>query len=673
MMIVPLRRCKGSVYRAGALSNTAAIWQNTLIVDNDDANALNDVTAAGGGTGDPAEIVRDFIRTLTQRYRAAGATGSAAALDTGTTELRLAELMLAEAAMRYAPGSRPLQLAVLGPTQTGKSTIVNLILGAHVAEVSPLAGFTIHPQGFWSGTGEQDERWAEELLPGWQRCAASELSRDVSKLDRFALESSAQSARSSEGLPACVVWDTPDFDSLAAQTYQRGVLEVAALADAHVFVLSKEKYSDLSVWRMLQLLSPLGRPLIICLNKITRGAAEPIVASLRQRMGEAGWGASETPIVTFGYQPGLDAPVDEQDTAGAEPGRYESSSEVEPGRYGVVPAVVDLRGRIGERLQRAREIDRSAGLRVFVREHWSEWTAPVEVELAALQQWQERVAAALDEAAESYRRDFLEHPQRFDTFRRATVELLHLLELPGFADVLGQVRQVLSWPARRLFAARQAWALRRRKQGSVPHGLGSEEVVLYEMIEKLLTSLERDAARCCDPATPGCAVWRALTKRLEQQAGHLRESFESAARAQRDEFAPVIHATANRLYETLKEKPVMLNMLRTARATTDVAGIALAIKTAGLGINDLLFAPAMFALTSMLTEGTLGSYMAHIAGDLKKQQLEHVRARLLDGVFAKELQGVTASLKGAGLFGISAEQLIAASKALDSWEQSGDE
>ena len=653
-----------------SLSNTVRIGQNTLTVNGKDSITPKDVTAQG----DAAAIVRSFIRTLRQRYRTVYATG-AATYTAEATERRVAELLLGEAAMRYAPSERPLQLAVLGPTQTGKSTIVNLILGTHVAEVSPLAGFTIHPQGFWSVAAERDEGWVAELFPGWRRCEAAELSRDDDKLDRYVLEPPAEGASAPEGLPPCVVWDTPDFDSLAAQTYQRGVLEVAALADAHVFVLSKEKYSDLSVWRMLELLNPLGRPLIICLNKLTQDAAEPIVASLRQRLDEVGGGVADSPVVAFDYQPGLDAPGEKGDKSNfwyaAERDRQAIRQKLDLSPFS--PAVAELREHIAGRLKVARSTDRAAGLLAFVRQHWSEWTAPIEVELTALRQWQERVTAALDEATESYRRDFLEHPQRFDTFRRATVELLHLLELPGFANVLSQVRHVLSWPARRLFAARQAWALRRRKRGSVPHGLGSEEVVLYELIEKLLTTLERDAARRSDPATPGHAVWRAIAERLEQRAGRLRESFESAARAQREEFAPVIHATANQLYEMLQKRPAMLNTLRAARATTDVAAIAIAIKTGGLGINDLLFAPAMFALTSMLTEGALGSYMSHIAGDLKKRQLEHVRTRLVEGVFARELHDVTVDLEDAELFGISAEQLRVAAEALDRWERNTDE
>ena len=61
---------------------------------------------------------------------------------------------------------------------------------------------------------------------------------------------------------AHVFWDTPDFDSLAAAGYRRGVLETAALADIYVLVLSREKYS-ISVWNILKLLAPLARPLII--------------------------------------------------------------------------------------------------------------------------------------------------------------------------------------------------------------------------------------------------------------------------------------------------------------------------------------------------------------------------------------------------------------------------
>jgi len=599
--------------------------------------------------------VQRFLRALEQRYRVLRDAGATTLPDASTTDERLTGLRLAEAALRYGRPpvgkreERPLQLAVLGPTQTGKSTIVNLIVGTHVAAVSPLAGFTTHPQGFWIGADKADESWTSDLFPGWQRCPADQLSRD--ELERYALVPLDRDLPWPAGLPPCVVWDTPDFDTLAAHTYRRGVLEVAALADAHVFVLSKEKYCDLSVWRMLGLLSPLGRPLLVCLNKLTPEAIEPVTASLKQRLTDMGGTAATAPIVAFEYQAGFDATAD----------------------LSALPAVWELRDRIAGRLKGGQAYDRSSGLKAFVRQYWTDWIAPLEAEMAAVRGWNERVAAALHEAGESYRRNFLDHPERFDTFRRATAELLHLLELPGFAGVLSQVRHVLSWPARRLFAARQAWLGRRHTRAGIPRGLGSEEVVLFQLIEKLLTSLERDAARRSDPTIPGHGVWQAVAKRLEQHEARLRATFQAAAQKQREDFAPVIHATANRLYEALRKRPAMLNALRAARATTDIASIALAIKLGGLGVNDLLFAPAMFALTSMLTEGALGSYMSHIANDLRTQQFEYVNTRLIEGVFAKKLRELAVNLEDAGLFGIPPGQLRAAARALDAWERSEDE
>ena len=611
---------------------------------NERETAIKDDTPADNRDSIDPAAVKKFLTTLIARYRTLRDTPSSP-LDGDAARGRIAELELGWAALRYALANTfPPQVAVLGPTQTGKSTVVNLLLDASVADISPLAGFTIHPQGFRASSAANDETWSADLFPGWTRVEQDQLSREQSELDHFTLRTVERESPPA-GLPDCVVWDTPDFDSLAAETYQRGVLEAAALADVHVFVLSKEKYSDLSVWRMLRLLQPLERPLVICLNKLTPESKDALTESLKQRLTDLGGRAARAPVIVVEHQPGLDG-----------------QSDIE-----ALPEVWALRDAVATRIKAIHGADRSPGVRAFLERHWADWAAPVEAELAAIEAWNKCVAGALREARESYRRDFLEHPQRFDTFRRATVELLHLLELPGFANVLSQVRHALSWPARRLFAARQAWQARRRQQAGLPRGAGSEEIVLSEMIEKLLTTLERDAARRADPTQPGGAVWRAVARRLDQRQSGLRSAFQQAAREQRNDFAPVITETANRLYETLLKRPAILNTLRAARTTTDLAAIALAIKTGGLGINDLLFAPAMLGLTSMLTEGALGTYMTSIAADLKKRQLEHMTTRLIEGVFAPRLAELATELSDDGLFGVSREQLQAASANLAAW------
>src|SRR5262249_42429306 len=138
-------------------------------------------------------------------------------------------------------------------------------------------------------------------------------------------------------------------------------------------------------------------------------------------------------------------------------------------------------------------------------------------------------------------------------------------------------------------------------------------------------SLERDAMRRCDAAAPARAVWCALAARLRADGAALRERFAAAARQTRDEFTAEIRAAAARLYDQLRRSPKTLAGLRAARATADVASIALAIKTGGLHLNDVLIAPAVFATTSLLTEGALGSYMRTVADDLKRRQQTHVR------------------------------------------------
>ena len=560
-----------------------------------------------------------FLHTLRQRYAGLRDAKAPTVPDQPAVHARLSGLMLAEAGLRYAAPSRtpdverPLQIAVLGPTQTGKSTLVNLIVGSAVARVSPLASFTVHPQGFWIGAGAADERWITELFPGWTRSAASDLERGGGPLEQFSVERLGEETSLPAGLPPCVVWDTPDFDSLASHSYRRAVLEVAALTDAHVLALSKEKYADLSVWRMLRLLQPLGRPLLVCLNKVTLDAVEPLTASLRGRLDELGGHYANAPIVTLEYEPGFDA------TAGVD----------------ALPEAWELRDRIDRRLTVVDTSSRQAGLLKLISQHWADWVAPVEAEIAARHAWERLAAESMDKALATYKRDFLEHPQRFDTFRRATVELLHLLEVPGLGGALSQVRGVLTWPARQLFAARQAWAARRRARGGMPRGLGSEEVVLFEIIEQLLTTLEREAARNADPATSAGAVWLQILRQLQQHDARLRATLQQAVQEQRGAFAPQISDAANRLYELLQQRPAVLNTLRAARATTDVAAIAVAIKTAGLGINDLLFAPAMLSLSSMLTEGALGTYMHRAANELRKQQGEHMRQCFFDGIVAK--------------------------------------
>ncbi|MGI2326232.1 GTP-binding protein, partial [Methylococcus sp. S1B] len=55
---------------------------------------------------------------------------------------------------------------------------------------------------------------------------------------------------------------------------------------------------------------------------------------------------------------------------------------------------------------------------------------------------------AIGSARRLYRRDYLDHPPHYETFQRALAELLTLLESPGVARVLTQMRRIMTWPVR---------------------------------------------------------------------------------------------------------------------------------------------------------------------------------------------------------------------------------
>ena len=67
---------------------------------------------------------------------------------------------------------------------------------------------------------------------------------------------------------------------------------------------------------------------------------------------------------------------------------------------------------------------------------------------------------------------------------------------------------------------------------------------------------------------------------------------------------------------------MLLNSLRATRVTTDAAVIALALHTGGIGVHDLVIAPSMLTVTSLLAESAIGSYMHNVEADLKTKSVE---------------------------------------------------
>lgn len=567
----------------------------------------------------------EFIQLLKQRYQAV--------LDQqrcGDNEpvyrQRIDQLLLAEAFVRKgqmldADGAQPLQIAVVGPTQAGKSTLVNVLLNGDVAGVSPLAGYTVQAQGFCHRVQRTECGGLQRYFGRFQCVELAELRKE--RHDCYAL---TEASGVSPLLPPCVLWDTPDFDSIDSGSYREGVLRALALADIIVLVVSKEKYADQSVWELMAMLADFKQPTLICLNKLGADMDTVLIPSLNEKWRQARSDAFPEVI----------------------PLPYQQNAGLPPWPDAQRAALFALHKKLDRRKHARLE-------QALLQKHWQDWLAPVRDEQQAALDWRQLVDGAIGQALAHYQRDYLDHPHHYETFQQAIAKLLVLLELPGLEGVLAEVRKLLTWPVRQLMAlGNPPWQTVDTSHESAVLKQTAEHV-LIQLGDSLLVNAEQH--RYAD-------WWWELCNALRERRADLLQDFTGAAKGYRLTFQQDVEKTAHHLYQRLQQQPVLLNSLRATRVTTDAAGIALSLYTGGVGIHDLLIAPAMLTVTSLLAESAIGGYMHSVEMQLKQRQLQTVKQKLFTDTLGLGLLNLPARISSARYFNISPEQLRAAEQQL---------
>ncbi|PID61069.1 MAG: hypothetical protein CSB44_08355 [Gammaproteobacteria bacterium] len=598
-------------------------------------------------TATPERSGNEWIGPLLERYRkvlsasGAGTTiaqGAAAAAgrsaDTTATSLRqqgleqhFRELLLADAledklALNAESPAHPLQLGIIGPTQAGKSSLVNHVLDTARAGVSALAGYTVHAQGHANGCDERELTDLDPVLSPLRRVPLTAL--DPRRLDQYVLET--VDAGPAALVSHAVVWDSPDFDSVAALDYRSAVLAIIAVADALVMMLSKDKYGDQSVWDMLERILPLGKPVLVVINKVPesdRGAVENAFTSrFRERFDDAPALVVMPLIADLTTSPDL-------------PPWPEANAEQL--RQAIQALVNDI-----DRSAQAEAVER------FVAARGSAWLSPVRNELAAQQAWETEVDAVLAAMESDYNENYLDDPQKYETFNLALAELLTLLEIPGLASTLARTREFVTWPARRLLGLGRLGAeasLSKLSGGRFEAAAGKpdqEQQMLALAWERGLNRLQGWLIDRQSDTSTNAAWWSGVSSELRTQQKALETAFERESERARKAFEPRIEAAAKGLYQQLQAQPALLNTLRATRVTTDAAGVALAVKSGGLAPSDLVLAPAMLSVTTLLTESALGRYMDRVRNELKVEQRRHIRETLLRGEMREALLAVGA-------------------------------
>jgi GTPase SAR1 family protein len=539
---------------------------------------------------------------------------------------RIEQLLYAEAFLRrglliHDFPECPLQIAVIGPTQAGKSSIVNVLLNDTLAGVSPLAGYTVHAQGFCHRLTADDLDGLQHYFGRFQCLDAAALSRN-----RFDCYSVSHSVTGSELLPACVVWDTPDFDSIDAVDYREGVIRTLALADALVLVVSKEKYADQSVWEVMQTVQAFGQSTVICLNKLAEGSETLVLDSLRQKWRQTRSDAMPEVVSMLFEKPG--------------------TVPVWPVRAKKV--LIDALKQVDRKKHAQQQ-------QLFLTRYWREWLEPVFAEHQAQSQWQSLVDQALEQAGAAYRRDFLDHPHHYHTFQAALLNLLNLLEIPGFAKIMGKTRRVMTWPIRKLMRLGQGeFNANPDQEISLLHQIGAH--VMLQLADKLAEKTETERFNG--------GWWRETAVLLRQKRSELTQDYQQAVLHYHHDFLQDVEAAAHRLYHKLEEQPLVLNSLRATRISTDAGGLFLAIQAGGIGVHDLVITPLMLSVTSLLAESAIGGYMQRVEAELKQQQMQTVKTKLFQAVLRERLYQLPRDIQLPTRFNINEQQCQLAEQAL---------
>lgn len=506
--------------------------------------------------------------------------------------------------------ARPLHVAVVGGAGVGKSTVVNFLAGAVVAETNPQAGYTRHPTAFLPAG--PPVAWPTSLgfLGPLNRLSGerpANLDEDVYQVRRL-----PTAAEGEHPLADFVIWDCPDMTTWAAAGYVGRLLEVAALADVIVYVASDERYNDEVPTQFLHLLVRAGKAVIVVLTKARESDAAALVNHFRSevlgrlpRLPDGSLPA--VPVVTLPQIP----PAERADPAGAG-GRYRAELLNPILMQCESPEQCRIR-TVGNAL---RYLSTTAeGLQEVARCDLTEYEA-----------WRAVVAAGRAEFEHRYRREFLssEPFRRFDRFRD---ELMQLLELPGAGRMLTTFFWVCRLPYR--WARDYFFRLVSRPETF----LLAERTVLTAALTGWLDQLHAEALRRADQHS----LWKQVAARFDAElAPRARDRFHDDLRGLELKETEELEEAGRALVETLAGNPALLYPLRGAKFVIDLAivgGVVYATWPPGW---SLLLIPLGVSTSHQMTEWCVGVAVEQ-ARERVRRRREELICQNLSGPLAEWL------------------------------------
>jgi len=513
---------------------------------------------------------------------------------------RVAGLAVDRGALRH--------VAVFGANNVGKSTVVNILMGAAIAETSPEGGHTRHAEVFVAAGpplfGENPYAFR-----GFVQTALAALAG--SGFDRYARVPAVGPLWPSH----IAIWDTPDCDAVGSSRYLAAVVEAVAAADVVLYVTSGEHYAVEHVVEWVFRLHEAGLPFVECINKtrqrdrqrVIDGQTERIFPLMAERLGIA---APQPPIIAL---------------------RYLSEGE-DSALWGPAhPEAARLRELAIAAAAQADRVEAGRAALAFVRSHLDAALQPVRLEAEARRRWAVAVDAAAAAFVRAYERGYLTSTSVIEPFSRLNLAILELLdpEIPGLKETMAAIRWVTRWPSRLLLTiGRRVFSALFRGNGGGGAGepLAPELKAYSEAHVEILSGLGRriDVERRPPHHHP---FWDSLATAWEEQLARLSAEFGTALELGMKRTEEEIRQAAADIYTTLKQRPATLRLLRGARVAANVGGALVGIVLPHHGVlfdlvEEAIVAPAMISATEAATSAVAESQVAR----RKERIIERLRA-----------------------------------------------
>jgi 50S ribosome-binding GTPase len=515
------------------------------------------------------------------------------------------QLRLAAALVRNVVGpaldgqsASPLHIAVVGGAGTGKSTVVNFLVGQNVAEANPQAGYTRHPTAYVVGSGPTT--WTGHLgfLGPLQRIEGNQPANkdeDVYQVQRVNV--------GEHPLGDVVIWDCPDMTTWAASNYVSRLIEIAGLADVIVYVASDERYNDEVPTQFLHVLIRCGKPVVVALTKMNATIATAIVEHFQMeilgRLPKGPTGKSGVPVVAIPFL----TPAQRENPA----------KEASQFRIPLLNQILAMAQEPS--IARTRNVKNAVEYLEIGTEGLLQGAR---LDLQTLDAWRATVVAGQGEFENRYRNEFL-NGEGFRRFDEARERLLNLLELPGAGKGFAVAMWALRFPYRML---RNVVA----KAVTRPNAVNlSESATLDNSFRAWVDQLRAEAIRRADSHS----LWKHIANGFGSGLGDTAtDRFKTEARGFQLSSAEEIESVARGVGGSLEQQPGTLAVLRGGKLLLDAVAIGLGVWAGWFDWQILIWVPLFVSIGHQFVELLVRSYVERKRSAVRAKKIDFVHDQL---------------------------------------------